>query len=89
MMNFDYRCREGLLCCVTQDKLKRITEDVVTFDAHCFPHLYLHEMPFSQCVQRVEVAKMNQLRREGIRYSRVLLHDYDTCRATSSTSSGR
>ncbi|KAL9708160.1 hypothetical protein quinque_011678 [Culex quinquefasciatus] len=71
------------VCCGIPDKLKRTTEDVVTFDAHCFPHLIeklqldLHEMSFSQCVQWVEGAKLNQLRREGIGYSRLLLYDYD------------
>ncbi|KAL1381039.1 hypothetical protein pipiens_003485 [Culex pipiens pipiens] len=77
MMTMTVRGVVKAVWCVIPDKLNRTTEDVVTFDAHCFLHLYLHEMPFSQCVQWVEVAKMNQLRREGIRYPRVLLYDYD------------
>lgn len=61
----------------------RVTKDVVAFAAQSFTllteklQLDLHEPPISQCIQWLEEAKLNQLKREGVKYAKIPLYDND------------
>lgn len=69
--------------CGKPETQNRVTKDVVAFSAQSFPlltsklQLDLHEPPISQCIQWIEDAKLNQLKREGIKYARIPLYDND------------
>lgn len=69
--------------CGQTGQQNKITKDVVCFAAQAFPELVeklqidLHEPPISQCIQWIEEAKLNQLGREGIKWTRIPLYDND------------
>lgn len=62
---------------------ERVTKDVVCFDAHDYDKvvdllkLDVFEPPVAQCQHWCDDAKLNQLRREGVRFAHIPLKDND------------
>lgn len=76
----------GALKAVTagqKPRMNRTLKDVVCFDPSCFDQVTnilqidLFEPPMSQCIKWVDEAKLNQMRREGVKYARIQLYDND------------
>ena len=71
-------------CSVTRhDNCSHIVKDVICFQAEHYDELVrrlqldVHEPPYSQCLKFLDMADLNALRRDGVRFSSIALRNHD------------